>query len=64
MIFARFAPLAAIAFPLFFASAALNAPAAEIDRVDARFDIFGFAGLSAGGEWIRTSGSARDASAA
>src|SRR5437667_5505768 len=45
MILARFAPLAAIALALLFAPAALKAPAAEIDRVDARFEIYGFAGF-------------------
>ncbi len=45
MIFARFAFLAAIAFTLLFALAALKAPAGEVDRVDARFEIYGFAGL-------------------
>src|SRR6266566_6664080 len=45
MIFARFAPLAAIALALIFAPAALRVPAAETDRVFARFEIFGFAGF-------------------
>ena len=45
MIFARFVPLAAIAFAVLFASAALKAPAEEGDRVDARFEIYGFAGF-------------------
>jgi Protein of unknown function (DUF3108) len=45
MMFARFAALAAIALALVFAPAALRAPAAEIDRVDARFEIYGFAGF-------------------
>jgi hypothetical protein len=45
MIFARFAFLAAIAFTLLFALAALKAPAGEVDRIDARFEIYGFAGL-------------------
>src|SRR5271168_2419683 len=45
MIFARFAPLAAIAFVLLFASAAIKAPGEEVDRVDARFEIYGFAGF-------------------
>src|SRR5947209_9881978 len=45
MILARFAPLAAIALALLFAPAALKAPAGEIDRVDARFEIYGFAGF-------------------
>jgi hypothetical protein len=45
MIFARFAPLAGIAFALLFAPATVKTPAAEIDRVDARFEIYGFAGF-------------------
>jgi hypothetical protein len=45
MIFARFAPLAAIAFALLFAPGALKAPAGEVDRVDARFEIYGFVGF-------------------
>jgi len=45
MIFARLAPLAVIAFALIFAPAALKVPAAETDRVDARFEIYGFAGF-------------------
>lgn len=45
MIFARFVPLAAIAFALLLAPAPLRAPAADIDRVDARFEIYGFAGF-------------------
>jgi hypothetical protein len=45
MIFARFAPLAAIAFALLFAPGALKAPAGEVDRDDARFEIYGFAGF-------------------
>ena len=45
MIFARLAPLAATAFALLFAPGALRVPAAEIDRVDARFEIYGFAGF-------------------
>lgn len=42
---ARLVPPAAIAFVLISAPAALKAPAAEIDRVDARFEIYGFAGF-------------------
>jgi Protein of unknown function (DUF3108) len=45
MIFARFALLAAGAAALFFTPGALTAPAAEPDRVEARFEIFGFAGF-------------------
>jgi len=45
MILARFAPLAAAAFALLLVPAALKVPAAEIDRVDARFEIYGFAGF-------------------
>jgi uncharacterized protein DUF3108 len=45
MIFARLALLAAIALALLFAPAGLKAPAAELDRVDARFEIYGFAGF-------------------
>jgi len=45
MIFARFVPLAAIAAALLFMPGSLTAPAAEVDRVDARFEIFGFAGF-------------------
>lgn len=45
MILPRFVPLAAIALALAFAPAALKAPAADIDRVDARFEIYGFAGF-------------------
>jgi len=41
MIFRRFA----IAVALFFSSGAFTASASESDRVDARFEIFGFAGL-------------------
>ena len=41
MIFRRFA----IAVALFFSSGAFAASASESDRVDARFEIFGFAGL-------------------
>ena len=49
MIFARFAPLAAIALALFFVSAGIKAPAGEVDRVDARFEIYGFAQTDAAG---------------
>jgi hypothetical protein len=45
MILSRLALLAAIAFALLFAPAALKAPAGEIDRIDARFEIYGFAGF-------------------
>lgn len=45
MILARFLPLAAIAFAFVFAPALLQAPAAEVDRLDARFEIYGFAGF-------------------
>jgi hypothetical protein len=45
MIFARFALLAAIAAMPVVIPATLRAPAAEVDRVDARFEIFGFAGF-------------------
>ena len=45
MIIARFVPLAAIAFALLLAPLLSNAPAADIDRVDARFEIYGFAGF-------------------
>src|SRR6202045_2715092 len=45
MIFPRLAPLAAIAVALLFAPSTFRAPAAEIDRVDARFEVFGFAGF-------------------
>ena len=45
MIFARFALQAAIALALFLMPGALTAPAAEVDRVEARFEIFGFAGF-------------------
>jgi Protein of unknown function (DUF3108) len=45
MIFARSALLPAIAAALLFAPGALTAPAAEADRIEARFEIFGFAGL-------------------
>jgi hypothetical protein len=43
--FARFVPLAAMAAALLLMPGALTAPAAEADRVDARFEIFGFAGF-------------------
>ena len=45
MILPRLAPLAAIAFALLFSLDASRAPAGEADRVDARFEIFGFAGF-------------------
>src|SRR5271166_5910520 len=45
MIFARLIPLAVIPFALLLAPAALKVPAAETDRVDARFEIYGFAGF-------------------
>lgn len=45
MIFARFAPLPAIAAVLLVASSATTVPAAEADRIEARFEIFGFAGI-------------------
>ena len=45
MIFFRFALLAAIAVALLSMPGTLMAPAAEVDRVEARFEIFGFAGL-------------------
>src|SRR5713101_5135588 len=45
MIFFRFALLAAIAAALLSMPGTLMAPAAEVDRVDARFEIFGFAGF-------------------
>ena len=46
MIFPRLASLAAIAvLLLLFTPGASRAPAAETDRVDARFEIFGFAGF-------------------
>ncbi len=45
MIFARSALAAAIAALLLFAPGAFTAPAAEPDRVEARFEIFGFAGF-------------------
>jgi hypothetical protein len=45
MIFARFALLAAIASAALIIPGILTAPAAEVDRVDARFEIFGFAGF-------------------
>jgi len=45
MIFFRFALLAAIAVALLSMPGTLMAPAAEVDRVEARFEIFGFAGF-------------------
>jgi hypothetical protein len=45
MIFARFATLPLIAAALLVGAGAFNARAAEADRVDARIEIFGFAGL-------------------
>jgi hypothetical protein len=45
MILARFVPPAAIAIALLFALAALKTSAEEIDRVDGRFEIYGFAGF-------------------
>src|ERR1700730_12221424 len=45
MIFARFVPLAAIVAALIFMPGSSTAPAAEADRVEARFEIFGFAGF-------------------
>jgi len=45
MVFARCAGLAAIALAFLFVPSSSMAPAAEIDRVDARFEIYGFAGL-------------------
>jgi hypothetical protein len=45
MILSRLAHLAAIALALLFAPAALKAPAGEIDRIEARFEIYGFAGF-------------------
>src|ERR1700761_3434102 len=45
MILPRLAPLAAIAFALFFAAGASRAPAGETEKVYARFEIFGFAGF-------------------
>jgi Protein of unknown function (DUF3108) len=45
MVFARCAGLAAIALASLFVPDPLKAPAAEIDRVDARFEIYGFAGF-------------------
>jgi uncharacterized protein DUF3108 len=45
MIFARFFRLAAIAFAFVSVPALLRAPAAEIERTDARFEIYGFAGF-------------------
>src|SRR3954452_11444972 len=45
MIFARSAWLTGIAALLLLIGSALNAPAAELDRIEARFEIYGFAGL-------------------
>jgi hypothetical protein len=45
MILPRLAPLAAIAFALLFTPGGSRAPAAETERVYARFEIFGFAGF-------------------
>lgn len=45
MIFARFATLPLIAAAFLVGAGAFNARAAEADRVDARIEIFGFAGL-------------------
>jgi hypothetical protein len=45
MIFARFALQLAIAAVLLLASGALTAPGARADRIEARFEIYGFAGL-------------------
>jgi len=45
MIFARLVPLAGIALAMLFVPAALKTPAAQIDRVDGRFEIYGFAGF-------------------
>ncbi len=45
MILSRLASLAAIAVALLFTPGASRAPAAETDRVYARFEIFGFAGF-------------------
>jgi hypothetical protein len=45
MMFARFTPLPAIAAALLVAFDATRASAAETNRVDARFEIFGFAGF-------------------
>jgi Protein of unknown function (DUF3108) len=45
MIFARYSFLAAIGAALLFRFCTPSAPAAEVDRVDARFEIYGFAGF-------------------
>jgi hypothetical protein len=45
LIFARLTPPAALAALLLFAHGMSTTPAAEMDRVDARFEIFGFAGF-------------------
>src|SRR5207237_3463986 len=45
MILPRLASLTTIAFVLLFTPGGSRAPAAEIDRVDARFEIYGFAGF-------------------
>jgi hypothetical protein len=45
MILPRLASLTAIAFALFFTPGGSRAPAAETERVYARFEIFGFAGF-------------------
>ena len=45
MIFARSACLAGVAALLLALPVAFEAPAAEPDRVEARFEIYGFAGL-------------------
>ena len=45
MILLRLASLAVIAFTLLFTPGASIAPAAETDRVFARFEVFGFAGF-------------------
>ena len=45
MIFSRLASLTVVTVALLFTSGALRAPAGETDRVDARFEIFGFAGF-------------------
>jgi hypothetical protein len=45
MILPRLASLAAIAVALLFTPGASRAPAADTDRVDARFEVFGFAGF-------------------
>jgi hypothetical protein len=45
MILPRLASLAAIAVALLFTPGVSRAPAADTDRVDARFEVFGFAGF-------------------